>query len=113
MATTEDIEIVDLAVAVGRYVADRFNENVPTEVIRADVIRQLDVDFFSEPLQLGDLELDSLSILEVLDAIVVDLGIAVFDQDDINSVATPRGLAQLMLREADLQQLTDFLAAQA
>lgn len=112
-ASVDEVDIVELAVAVGMYVAEMFEEDVAVEVIRTDVIRQLDVDFFGEPLRLGDLELDSLAVLEVLDAVVADFGIPVFDQDDIDSVATPRGLAQLVLREVDLAEVKAFLAARA
>lgn len=105
--------VAEVAVAVAHYAADLLQVSIDAQTVRRAAIAQLDLDIFDEPLLVGEVAIDSLALVELLATFEAELGVPLFEQDDVEGISTLRGLSTLALDQAPAELLEEFLATWA
>jgi acyl carrier protein len=103
-------DVEALAVAIVNYAVDLLEVHADKELVAAAAIAQLDLDIFEDQLALGEIEIDSLALVELFATFEAELGVPLFEQDDIESISTLRGLSELALAEASPEVVAEFVA---
>lgn len=100
-----------MAVAMCRFAVDVLEiELSDPDVVDRSALSQLDRDLFEEPLELNDVEIDSMGLVEFLASFEAEIDIHLFDADDAESMTTLRGLIEHTLNTASREDIERFLS---
>jgi acyl carrier protein len=105
-----DGRVLGIATSIAACAGDLVGLDKLTVDYDADAVRQLDVDIFDTSLTIGEVELDSLMLVELLGIIEAELDLALFDRDDIADLCTLRDLAEWILNDAEDARIRAFIS---
>jgi hypothetical protein len=79
--------------------------------VRGSALKQIDVDFLDDPIDVAGVEVDSLGLVDILATVEAELDLVLFDQDDVELLPTLRSLGSYILEEASSDAVDRFLQA--
>jgi acyl carrier protein len=99
----------EVALAIARFALELLEVDADPVLVERQVIDQLDVDLFEDTITLGDLEVDSMAIVELLVTVEERLGLDVFERDGEAELWTLRGVAALVVESVPEPLVDEFI----